>query len=67
MIGRETLGNAGLTLSKRANEVISNAKYLGLCKSIAIYDKEWSLEIIEERTRCLAELAWDRLAKWLDL
>lgn len=64
---RETLGNAGLTLSKRANEVISNAKYLGLCKSIAIYDKEWSLEIIEERTRCLAELAWDRLAKWLDL
>ncbi len=64
---RETLGNAGLTLSKRANEVIINAKYLGLCKSIAIYDKEWSLEIIEERTRCLAELAWDRLAKWLDL
>ena len=61
------LQEAGLSLSKRANEVLSNAKYLGLCKSIAIYDKEWSLEIIEERTRCLAELAWDRLAKWLDL
>ena len=61
------LQKVGLNLSKRANEVLSNAKYLGLCKSIAAYDKEWSLEIIEERSRCLAELAWDRLAKWLDL
>ena len=61
------LQEAGLNLSKRVNEVLSNAKYLGLCKSIALYDKEWSLKIIEDRTRCLAELAWDRLAGWLDL
>ena len=61
------LQKVGLNLSKRANEVLSNAKYLGLCKSIALFDKEWSLEIIEERSRCLAELAWDRLAGWLDL
>ena len=61
------LQEAGLNLSKRANEVLNKAKYLGLCKSIAWFDKEWSLEIIEKRSRCLAELAWDRLAKWLDL
>ena len=61
------LQSAGLNLSKKANEILNNAKYLGLCKSIALYDKDWSLEIIEERTRCLAELAWDRLSKWLDL
>ena len=64
---QENLGNAGLTLSKRANEVLNNAKYLSLCKSISLYNKNWSLKIIENRTQCLAELAWDRLAKWLDL
>ncbi|MYF98543.1 HNH endonuclease, partial [Candidatus Poribacteria bacterium] len=58
-------GSVGLTISKRANEVINNAKYLSLCKSIALYDKDWSLCIIEKRTRCLAELAWDRIEKWL--
>jgi hypothetical protein len=61
------LQKVGLNLSKIANEVLNNAEYLGLCKSIALFDKEWSLEIIEERSRCLAGLAWDRLAKWLDL
>ena len=61
------LPNAGLNLRKSANEVLTNAKYLGLCKSVALYDKDWSLKIIEDRTRCLAELAWDRLAGWLDL
>ena len=61
------LPNVGLTLSKRANEVVNKAKYLNLCKSIAIYDRDWSLCIIEKRTRCFAGLVWDRLAKWLDL
>lgn len=63
----EELGDAGLTLSKRANEVLNKAKYLSICKSIALYDKDWSRCIIEKRTCCLADLAWDRLAKWLDL
>ena len=58
---------AGLNLSKRANEVLSNAKYLGLCKSIVLCDDDWSLDIIEKRSKRLAELAWDRLAKWLYL
>ena len=59
------LGSVGLSLSKKANEILENAKYLGLCKSVARYDKDWSLEIIEKRSRCFAELAWDRLATWL--
>ena len=62
---RAKLGSVGLNLSKKANEILENAKYLGLCKSVARYDKDWSLEIIEKRSRCFAELAWDRLATWL--
>ncbi len=64
---QKQLPNAGLNLRKSANEVLTNAKYLGLCKSIALYDKEWSLDIIQKRAQCIAGLAWDRLAKWLDL
>ena len=52
-------------MSTEPSEVIENAEYLGLCKSVALYDKDWSLDIIEKRTRCFAELAWDRLAEWL--
>ena len=59
--------DVGLNLRKSANEVLTNSQYLGLCKSIALYDKHWSLCIIEKRTRCFAGLVWDRLAKWLDL
>jgi uncharacterized protein DUF262/uncharacterized protein DUF1524 len=59
------LSSVGLTLSKTADEVLKNATYLGLCKSVALYDQKWSLTIIEKRTQRFAELAWDRLAPWL--
>ncbi len=59
------LGAEGLTLSKTAAEVMGNAKYLGICKSVAVFDKPWSLDIIQKRTQRFAELAWDRLAPWL--
>jgi hypothetical protein len=59
------LGKVGLTLSKTAEEVMKNAKYLGLCKSVAAYDKEWNKAIIEQRSERLAGLAWDRVHPWL--
>ncbi len=62
---RGELGTVGLTLSKTAAEVLGNAKYLGICKSVALFDEPWCLEIIQKRTRRFAELAWDRLAPWL--
>lgn len=54
----------GITLNQTGANVLKNAKYLGICKSVAVVDK-WSLEIIQKRTKCLAELAWDRLKPWL--
>ena len=62
-----SLQKIGLTLSKNAVTVLNNARYLGLCESIAMVDDEWSVQMIEERTKCLAGLAWDRLALWLQL
>ena len=62
-----TLQEIGLTLGKDAVTVLSNARYLGMCESIAMVEDEWSAQMIEERTKCLAGLAWDRLALWLNL
>lgn len=59
------LGKEGLVLGKTAANVLANSKYLGICKSVGNVEGTWSLKIIEERTRCLAGLAWDRLAPWL--
>ena len=59
------LNSAGINCGKTDVEVLANAKYLGLCKSVALYDDDWSLDIIQRRSRCLAELAWDRLENWL--
>ena len=62
---KQELDSHGLALSEKASDVLANAKYLNICKSIAQVDGPWSLEIIERRTRRIAELAWDRLAPWL--
>ena len=62
---KDELRAAGLTLSNTAKEVLDNAKYLSICKSVALYDKPWSFDIIQERTERFAELAWDRLYPWL--
>lgn len=59
------LGAAGLTLSRSATDVLNNAKYLGICKSVVSIDQPWSVEIIQKRTQRLAELAWERLEPWL--
>jgi hypothetical protein len=61
----KTAGKEGLTLSKTAEEVLNNAKYLGLLKSVASYDQDWSKTIIDLRSQRIAGLAWDRIKDWL--
>jgi len=63
---KNRVGAAGLTLSRNAQEVLQNARYLGMCKSVAAYAKPWSLDIIDKRTRRFAELSWERLEPWLN-
>ena len=64
---KRELEREGGELSATAEDVLNRSKYLPMCKSVALVDGEWSLEILESRTRRLAQLAWDRLAPWLDL
>ena len=62
---QDKLQLAGLTLSKTAEVVLRNSKYLGMCKSVGAYADPWSVEIIKKRTERFAELAWKRLEPWL--
>lgn len=55
----------GLNLSKTAEEIVGNAKYLGLCKAQATCGDNWSKDLINQRSERLCQLAWDRLAPWL--
>ena len=61
------LSQKSLPLTNTANKILNNSKYLGICKSVAVLseDQKWTLEIIQERTKCFAGLAWDRLQPWL--
>ena len=61
----EKLAEESLQLSPKATDVLAKAKYLGMCKSVVLFDKPWSVDIIQKRTRRFAELAWDRLKPWL--
>ena len=62
---KKQLEDVEIGTSKTAQEVIQNSRYLTLCRSLAQCQKEWTLATIQERSRCLAELAWDRLSSWL--
>lgn len=57
----------GLTLSKKTDEVLSKSGYLGMCKSLAERPDNWDKAFIAARSQRIAELAWDRIAPWLDL
>jgi hypothetical protein len=57
----------GLVLSKNGEKIIDAAGYNQTCKAITKVTGDWSIELIEKRSRRIAELAWDKLAPWMGL
>lgn len=64
---KEACKDIGLSISRKSAEILQNSSYLPLCKSLGEKGDAWSLGFIEERSKRLAELAFDRIAPWLDL
>lgn len=62
---KKELLKAGAHISSNADGTLDNSRYLELCRSIAQSDK-WDAGIIENRSKCLATLAWERLNSWLN-
>jgi DNA-binding phage protein len=57
--------NVGLTISLQGEKIFENAAYLPLCKSLGAKKDEWKLDFINDRSKRLAELAYDRISPWL--
>lgn len=60
------LGKLGLVLSKNGEQIIKTANYNETCKAIVKVTGDWSVDLIEARSRRIAELAWERLMPWLE-
>lgn len=55
-----------MSLSHKTKEILNEANYLPLCRSIGQKVGDWDLDFIKNRSERLAELAWDRMIAWLD-
>lgn len=62
---KEGLKDVEVEISDKAEQVFDVTQHLGICESVTYFDEPWSLEIIQNRTRRIAELAWDRIKPWL--
>lgn len=63
---REAAG-IGLDFSQRADEILKSSKYLAMCESVSLRQEDWTTEFVRERSKSIAQMAWDRLAPWLGL
>ncbi|MFA9459512.1 DUF262 domain-containing protein [Thiohalorhabdus methylotrophus] len=55
----------GMTLSEDPSEISEFGRYLATCRSLSRVEGEWGVEIINERSERLAELAWEQVFQWL--
>jgi len=64
---RDEAEQAGIQLPKAVAEATHGGVYRPLAAGVARYDETWGLDIVNDRSSRLAELAWDRLAPWVGL
>lgn len=62
---KKGLKDVEVEISDKAEQVFDATQHLDICESVTYFDQPWSLDIIQNRTRRVAELAWDRLEPWL--
>jgi hypothetical protein len=56
---------AGVALATGADTVLGKASYMPMCKSVGRHAVDWSVDVIDDRSTRLAELAYDRMVGWL--
>jgi len=61
----DTAKREGMRFNKKTENMILNGERFSMLDGIRDV-KEWSAEFIEQRSRRLAELAWDKIRPWLD-
>lgn len=60
-----TFAAAGLNISGSGHSVLGKATYMRMCAAVSKVHTEWDLEMVERRSTRFAELAYDRIVRWL--
>jgi len=57
----------GIEIGGSTTDLLANSKHLPMVKAVASVGGAWTLDLVDKRSNRIAELAWDRIAPWLDL
>lgn len=57
----------GIVIGKNTAELLADSKHLPMVKAVSSVEGDWTLDLVERRSIRIAELAWGRIAPWLDL
>jgi hypothetical protein len=64
----DSASGEGISLSAPTQDLLSRAKYLPHLRAICALDNgDWTAELVERRSRSMAEKAWAKLAPWIGL
>ncbi|GHT91984.1 hypothetical protein AGMMS49545_08820 [Betaproteobacteria bacterium] len=56
-----------IVISAGTKALLDDSHHLPMAKAVASVEGEWTLDLVEQRSVRIAELAWDRIAPWLGL
>lgn len=57
----------GIEIGKSTADLLANSKHLPMVKAVASVTGDWTLDLVDQRSVRIAELAWRQIAPWLDL
>jgi uncharacterized protein with ParB-like and HNH nuclease domain len=55
----------GVDIPNRSEDLLAKSKFLPLVSSISLVN-DWKVDLVNERSRRICSLAWDRIRPWLD-
>lgn len=57
----------GIEISEKTAGLFADSKHLPMVKAVSFVEGDWTIEVVEKRSIRISELAWSRIAPWLDL
>lgn len=61
----ESIEQLGFPVKGKTKNYLLSTNYWPSVKSLAVCNRDWTPDLVQERAKRLAELAWDNLSPWL--
>lgn len=56
----------GIEFNEKTEDLLKGSEYLAHVRSVSLLDKNWTSKFVKRRSERLLQLAWEKLAIWLD-